>query len=280
MQVVTRIAELRARLEPLRRASRSIGFVPTMGYLHRGHEALVRAAREECDVVVVSIFVNPLQFAPNEDFESYPRDSARDRAILTAAGTDFLFQPDVAEIYPRPLLTEVAVPELSHTLEGGTRPTHFQGVATVVLKLFHIVWPDRAYFGQKDGQQVAVVRRLCQDLDLPLELRVVPTVREPDGLALSSRNVYLSPEQREAAPSLYMALEQGREAALAGMEGSAVQAAIERRIAEEPLARLDYAAVVDPDTMKAKTDLTGRVMLAAAAYFGKTRLIDNLIVEL
>ncbi len=280
MQVVTRIAELRAQLEPFRRAGRTIGLVPTMGYLHQGHEALVRAARQECDVVVVSIFVNPLQFAPNEDFESYPRDSERDRAILSAAGTDFLFQPAVAEVYPRPLLTDVAVPELSRTLEGRTRPTHFQGVATVVLKLFHIVWPDKAYFGQKDGQQVAVVRRLCEDLDLPLELRVVPTVREQDGLALSSRNVYLSSEERRAAPSLHDALLCGREAALAGKEGQAVQAAMEERLRKEPRVRLDYAAVVDPDTMQPKSDLTGQVMLALAAYVGRTRLIDNLVLDL
>ncbi len=280
MQVLTTIPDLRAQLAPLRRAGKRIGFVPTMGYLHAGHEALVRAARQECDVVVVSIFVNPLQFAPDEDFERYPRDPDRDRAILSAAGADYLFQPSVGEIYPRPLLTEVAVPELSQTLEGRTRPTHFRGVATVVLKLLHIVWPDRAYFGQKDGQQVAVVRRLCEDLDLPLELRVVETVRERDGLALSSRNVYLSPAERRAAPILHEALERGREAALAGGDGPAVQAAIEDRVRQEPLARLDYAAVVDPDSMRPKGDLKGGVMLAVAAYFGKTRLIDNLVMRL
>ena len=280
MQVVTTIAELRARLAPLRRSGRSIGFVPTMGYLHSGHEALVRAARQECDVVVVSIFVNPLQFAPNEDFESYPRDPERDRAILSAASADFLFQPDVQEIYPRPLLTEVSVPRLSGHLEGSTRPTHFQGVATVVLKLLHIVWPDRAYFGRKDGQQVAVVRRLCEDLDLPVELRVVDTVREPDGLALSSRNVYLTEQEREAAPCLYEALLQGREAALAGKDGRTVQAVIEEHARKEPLIRLDYAAVVDPESMQPKEELTGRVMLAIAAYIGRTRLIDNLVLEL
>ncbi len=280
MQVVTTIAELRAQLDPMRREGRSIGFVPTMGYLHQGHAALVQAARRECDVVVVSIFVNPLQFAPSEDYESYPRDPERDRGILAAAEVDFLFQPDVREMYPRPLLTQVSVPELSATLEGRTRPTHFQGVATVVLKLFHIVGPHRAYFGQKDGQQVAVVRRLIEDLDLPIELRAVETVREPDGLALSSRNVYLSPEERQAAPCLHEALLQGREAALAGQGSRAVQAAIEARIRRTPLACLDYAAVVDPRTMQPKSDLTGPVMLAVAASLGRTRLIDNLVLEL
>ncbi len=280
MQVVTTIAELRAQLDPMRREGRSIGFVPTMGYLHQGHAALVQAARRECDVVVVSIFVNPLQFAPNEDYESYPRDPERDRGILAAAEVDFLFQPDVREMYPRPLLTQVSVPELSATLEGRTRPTHFQGVATVVLKLFHIVGPHRAYFGQKDGQQVAVVRRLIEDLDLPIDLRAVETVREPDGLALSSRNVYLSPEERQAAPCLHEALLQGREAALAGQGSRAVQAAIEARIRRTPLACLDYAAVVDPRTMQPKSDLTGPVMLAVAASLGRTRLIDNLVLEL
>ncbi len=280
MQVVTTIAELRAQLDPMRREGRSIGFVPTMGYLHQGHAALVQAARRECDVVVVSIFVNPLQFAPSEDYESYPRDPERDRGILAAAEVDFLFQPDVREMYPRPLLTQVSVPELSATLEGRTRPTHFQGVATVVLKLFHIVGPHRAYFGQKDGQQVAVVRRLIEDLDLPIDLRAVETVREPDGLALSSRNVYLSPEERQAAPCLHEALLQGREAALAGQGSRAVQAAIEERIRRTPLACLDYAAVVDPRTMQPKSDLTGPVMLAVAASLGRTRLIDNLVLEL
>ncbi len=280
MQVVTTIAELRAQLAPLRQSGRTIGFVPTMGYLHRGHEALVRAARQECDVVVVSIFVNPLQFGPTEDFESYPRDSEHDRAILSAARADFLFQPAVEEIYPRPLVTEVAVPELSHSLEGRTRPTHFKGVATVVLKLLHIVWPDRAYFGQKDGQQVAVVRRLLSDLDLPIELRVVPTVREDDGLALSSRNVYLSPDERQVAPLLHKVLVRGREAAQAGSDGPTVQAAMEALLRQEPLVRLDYAAVVDPDSMQPKHELTGRVMLAIAAYVGKTRLIDNLVLDL
>lgn len=280
MEVFTRIADVRRALGSSRREGRSIGFVPTMGYLHAGHEALVQAARAECDTVVVSIFVNPLQFAPGEDFESYPRDSERDREILTRAGADILFMPSVADIYPRPLLTEVSLPELSRTLEGRTRPTHFQGVATVVLKLLHIVWPDRAYFGQKDGQQVAVVRRLCDDLDLPLDLRVVPTVRESDGLALSSRNVYLSPAERRAAPTLYAALLQGRSAALEGRRGADVAAEIEAAIAREPLIRLDYAAVVDPETMQPKDALQGRVMLAVAARLGRTRLIDNIVLEL
>ena len=228
----------------------------------------------------MSVFVNPLQFAPNEDYESYPRDPERDRGILAAAEVDFLFQPDVREMYPQPLLTQVSLPDLSATLEGRTRPTHFQGVATVVLKLFHIVCPDQAYFGQKDGQQVAVVRRLIEDLDLPIELRAVETVREPDGLALSSRNVYLSPEERSAAPCLHEALLQGREAAWAGQDGKGVQAAIEERIRRTPLARLDYAAVVDPRSMQPKSDLTGPVMLAVAAYLGRTRLIDNLVLDL
>jgi len=280
VEVFTRIADVRRALGSSRREGRSIGFVPTMGYLHAGHEALVQAARAECDTVVVSIFVNPLQFAPGEDFESYPRDSERDREILTRAGADILFMPSVADIYPRPLLTEVSLPELSRTLEGRTRPTHFQGVATVVLKLLHIVWPDRAYFGQKDGQQVAVVRRLCDDLDLPLDLRVVPTVRESDGLALSSRNVYLSPAERRAAPTLYAALLQGRSAALEGRRGADVAAEIEAAIAREPLIRLDYAAVVDPETMQPKDALQGRVMLAVAARLGRTRLIDNIVLEL
>jgi pantoate--beta-alanine ligase len=197
---VTTIAEVRAHLDPLRAAGRTVGFVPTMGYLHDGHASLMRAAAEETDVVVTSIFVNPLQFAAHEDLDSYPRDLSGDTALAEANGCDLLFAPATAEMYPEPVLTTVSVREVSAPLEGRARPTHFDGVATVVAKLFSIVGPCRAYFGEKDFQQLAVVRRMAQDLSLPVEVVGCPTVREPDGLAMSSRNAYLTAEERAAAP--------------------------------------------------------------------------------
>ena len=280
MQECDRIAEVRQAVREARSAGRSVGFVPTMGYLHRGHMALVAKARAECGFVVASVFVNPLQFAPNEDFEQYPRDPARDRALLEQAGVDLLFAPSVMEMYPRPVATQVSVPALSRTLEGKTRPTHFQGVATVVLKLFQIVQPDRAYFGQKDGQQVAVLRRMVSDLSVPIELCVVPTVREPDGLALSSRNTYLGPEDRQAALQLHQALRKGEGLVRSGgCSPDGVRDAMLATLRESPRVRPDYAEVVDPETMAPAAALSGRIMLAVAAYVGPTRLIDNVIIE-
>jgi pantoate--beta-alanine ligase len=257
------IAALRAALAPLRGSA--IGLVPTMGALHAGHEALVRKARAECEVVVASIFVNPSQFGPGEDFERYPRDEQRDSSLAESWGVDHLFAPSADEIYPDGFGTWVEVEGLTDELEGAARPGHFRGVATVCLKLFNIVGPDRAYFGQKDAQQAAVLERMVRDLDLGLEIRVVPTVREEDGLAVSSRNAYLSPDEREAAATLPRALAQGAEA---GLERAAEVA--EAVLAEEPRLTPDYVEVAR---------LNGRVYLLAAARVGSTRLIDNVVLE-
>jgi pantoate--beta-alanine ligase len=258
------ISALHAELEPVR-AELRIGLVPTMGAFHAGHEALVRRARAECDVVVVSIFVNPAQFGPGEDFERYPRDEARDAALAESWKVDHLFIPPPEEIYPDGFATWVEIEGLADELEGAMRPGHFRGVATVCLKLFNIVRPDRAYFGQKDAQQAAVLELMVRDLNLPLEIRVVPTVREADGLALSSRNAYLSAEEREAAAALPRALAAG---AQAGAERAAEVA--RASLAEEPRLAPDYVEVAR---------LNGRVYLLAAARIGSTRLIDNVVLE-
>lgn len=254
-----------------RRDGRSIGLVPTMGALHAGHLALVAAARPENDVVVVSVFVNPLQFGPNEDLDRYPRDWERDLKLLEEAEVDAVYRPSVEAMYAADASTRVHVGGLTDSLEGTARPGHFEGVATVVTKLFAAAEPDRAYFGQKDAQQVAVVRRLVRDLDLGVEVRVVPTVREPDGLALSSRNVYLSAEERKAAASISAAL---REAAAVYASGEhdhvRLRALLAARLALEPLVRPEYAELVDPATFQKPGTLA-----VIAARVGKTRLIDN-----
>ncbi|GGJ05038.1 pantothenate synthetase [Alicyclobacillus cellulosilyticus] len=277
MKVVHTIAEVRAAVRAARQAGQRVGFVPTMGYLHEGHLALVAAARRDNDLVVVSIFVNPLQFGPHEDYERYPRDLARDTALLREAGCDILFAPSVEEMYPQPMATVVELPELSRPLCGRSRPTHFRGVSTVVCKLFHIVEPDRAYFGQKDGQQLAIIRRMVADLNMPVEVVAIPTVREPDGLAKSSRNVYLTPEERPHATVLYRALMWAKARIDAGERDAAqVAAGMRAMIEAEPMVRLDYAEVVDMATLQPLARIQGDVMLAVAAYVGKARLIDNL----
>ena len=280
MEIVHTIKGVRAYVRDARRRGESIGFVPTMGYLHEGHLALLRRAREENDRVVLSIFVNPLQFGPTEDYERYPQDLDRDAALAASAGTDLIFAPSVAEMYPRPTLTYVDVAKLTDGLCGASRPGHFRGVATVVTKLFNIVAPDRAYFGQKDAQQVAVVKRMVADLNVDVEIVTVPTVREPDGLAMSSRNVYLNPEERRAALVLSRSLETARRLIEEGERDSErVRDAMARLITSEPLARVDYIALVDADDMSPLTHLRGRVLVALAVYIGKTRLIDNILVE-
>ncbi len=276
MKAVTTIAELRARLEGERAAGRTVGFVPTMGYLHDGHASLMRAARSETDVLVASVFVNPLQFGAGEDLDAYPRDLDRDTALAAGAGVDVLFVPSVEEMYPRPVLTTVSVAEVSAPLEGAARPTHFAGVATVVAKLFAVVGPCRAYFGAKDFQQVAVVRRMAADLSLPVEVVACPTLRELDGLAMSSRNVYLTPAERAAAPVVYAALRSGAAAVAAGeRDPAAVRDLMAQIITAEPLAELDYAEVVDADSFTVPDPLAGNLRLLAAVRFGRARLIDN-----
>jgi pantoate--beta-alanine ligase len=273
---VATIAELRAVLDGERAAGRRVGFVPTMGFLHEGHASLMRAARAATDVVVASIFVHPLQFGAGEDLDAYPRDLDRDTALAAAAGVDLLFTPAVEEMYPRPVLTTVAVAQLSEGLEGASRPTHFAGVATVVAKLLSIVGPCRAYFGAKDFQQIAVVRRMAEDLSLPVEVVACPTRREPDGLAMSSRNVYLTPEERAAAPVVYTALRSGAAAIAAGeRDPAAVRELMAQIIEAEPLTQLDYAEVVDADSFTVPEPLTGNLRLLAAVRLGRARLIDN-----
>ena len=278
--LVSTIAELRERLDAERRAGRTVGFVPTMGYLHDGHGSLMRAAAAANDVVVASIFVNPLQFAPTEDLASYPRDLARDIAVAGANGVHLLFTPDVTEMYPRPMLTTVSVAELSSRWDGASRPTHFDGVSTVVTKLFNIVGPCRAYFGEKDYQQLAIITRMTADLAIPVEVIGCPIVREPDGLAMSSRNVYLDPAQRAAAVVLRRALDAGTAAILDGMrDPEAVSGVMTSVVAAEPLATLDYAAAVDPHTLEVPAVLGTHTRLLIAARVGTTRLIDNCGVD-
>ena len=270
------ISELRQAVRPL---PAPIGLVPTMGYLHEGHLSLVRRATAECRSVVVSIFVNPTQFGQNEDLEQYPRDEARDVALLESEGVDLVWLPTTEVMYPPGYQTWVTVEDLTKPLEGTLRPTHFRGVTTVVAKLFNAVGPDRAYFGQKDAQQAVVIQRMVQDLEFPIEVVVCPIVREPDGLAMSSRNKYLNPEEREAASVLYRSLEAARFAYRSGeRDADALREIVAEGIINEPLARLQYVSCADPESLQ---EIEGEVdtgLLSLAAYFGDTRLIDNTIL--
>ena len=278
MLTVATIGELRERLDAARAAGQRVGFVPTMGYLHDGHASLMAAARNECDAVVVSIFVNPLQFAPTEDLDAYPRDLERDAAMAAREGVDLLFVPSGEEMYPDgDVLTTVSVGTISEPLEGRSRPTHFAGVATVVAKLCSIVGPCAAYFGEKDFQQLAVIRQMVRDLSMPVAVVGCPTVREPDGLAMSSRNAYLTPAERAAAPVVHAALQVGRADIDAGERDPAkVRALIADLIEAEPLADLDYAEVVDARNLQVVDPLQGELRLLAAVRFGQARLIDNI----
>ncbi|MGZ4704873.1 MAG: pantoate--beta-alanine ligase [Acidimicrobiales bacterium] len=287
MRVTTTIVDTRAALDAARREGATVGLVPTMGYLHDGHVSLMARARAECDLVAASIFVNPLQFGAGEDLSSYPRDLPADSARSEAAGVDLLFTPSVEEMYPRPPATSVVVPELATTMEGASRPTHFAGVSTVVAKLFNIAGPCRAYFGEKDFQQLAIVRRMASDLSFAVDVVGCPIVREPDGLAMSSRNVYLSPDERAAAPVLHRALQSGLAAVLAGEDDpEAVRSLMGSIITAEPLAELDYAEIVDATTLARPTSLARpadsaqrpEMRLLVAARFGRPRLLDNLAV--
>lgn len=281
METVTTIAELREKLGPLRRAGRSIGFVPTMGYLHEGHLTLVARARAENAVSIVSIFVNPLQFGANEDLARYPRDLARDQALLEAAGVDFLFAPSVADMYPRPMETVVDVPKLGSELEGAARPGHFAGVATVVTKLFNIVQPDAAYFGEKDYQQVTIIRRMVEDLAQPVRVVPVPTVREADGLACSSRNVYLTPAERTAAVIVPNALDEAARLIGTGVTSTSdLEARITAFIRSEPLAEPEVVALRHPDTLEAIEAVSGPVLLLLFVRLGRTRLLDNRVIDI
>jgi pantoate--beta-alanine ligase len=279
LEQLTSIAAFSAALDAHRAHGRSVGLVPTMGALHAGHASLVRRAAAGCDVVAVTVFVNPLQFGAGEDLSRYPRTLAADTALAAGCGAAVVFRPPVEEMYPGPVLTSVRVSGLTDTLEGASRPGHFDGVSTVVAKLFAIAGRCRAYFGEKDFQQLAVVRRLAADLSFPVQVVGCPTVREPDGLALSSRNAYLSGEERAVAPLLHAALLRGAATVAAGgTDPGAVAAEVARTVASEPRFRLDYAAAVDPDTLAVPAALApGReVRILVAARLGTTRLIDNL----
>ena len=278
--VAAKIAEARAAVAAARRAGRRVGFVPTMGALHAGHASLIRASRAECDFTVVSIFVNPTQFGPSEDLSRYPRTFDADRELCAALGTDLVFAPSADEMYPPDSRTVVEVTKLQDVLCGQSRPGHFRGVATVVLKLFNIVQPDAAYFGQKDAQQALIIRRMVIDLNVPVDVRVRPTVREPDGLAMSSRNRYLDPAQRHHATALYRAVRRVEEMVAAGERSApALEAAMGETIAAAPGARLDYARVLDAESLDPLATLDRPALAALAVYFGTTRLIDNTILR-
>ena len=282
MEIINRRQRMSSVSRKVRREQdKTIGLVPTMGALHDGHLSLVREARRMCDVVVVSVFVNPTQFALGEDFEHYPRDLTKDTAVLTDYNVDYIFAPSIEEIYPKDYSTYVTVGGLSEQLEGAARPGHFRGVATVVTVLLNIVRPDFAFFGQKDAQQTLVVKRLVRDLAFETEIVILPTVREESGLALSSRNAYLSDEERSAAVVLYRALSRAKEAYKAGEHsGSRLAEVVRATVAAEPLARLDYVSVTDADTLENLEKLDDRsVLIALAVHLGKTRLIDNIVLN-
>jgi pantoate--beta-alanine ligase len=281
MDVMAKRGELRRAAEEARVEGRQVGFVPTMGSLHEGHASLLRRAREESGFVVMSIFVNPLQFGPTEDLAAYPRDPEGDRGSAEEEGVDLVFQPDAAEMYPagEPEVT-VDPGSLGDRLEGASRPGHFGGVCTVVAKLFGLVGPCRAYFGEKDAQQLAIIRRMTEDLELPVEVVACPTVREPDGLALSSRNVHLSGEERAAATCLYEALARAAWLAEGGeRDTNVLRAEMAKRIGAEPLASLDYVAVVDDATFEEISVVEGPSRALVAARVGETRLIDNVLLS-
>ncbi len=282
MEIINRRQRMSSVSRKVRREQdKTIGLVPTMGALHDGHLSLVREARRMCDVVVVSVFVNPTQFALGEDFEHYPRDLTKDTAVLTDYNVDYIFAPSIEEIYPKDFATYVTVGGLSDQYEGASRPGHFRGVATVVTVLLNIVRPDFAYFGQKDAQQTLVVKRLVRDLAFETEVVILPTVREESGLALSSRNSYLNEDERRAAQVLYRALSRAREVYKSGeRSGSRLAEAVRSTVAAEPLARLDYVSVTDADTFEQLEKLDDRsVLIALAVHLGKTRLIDNIVLN-
>ncbi|MGA9800937.1 MAG: pantoate--beta-alanine ligase [Terriglobales bacterium] len=280
MRVCRSIEEMRAASRRVRHAGKSLGLVPTMGALHEGHLSLVRAAKEQCDQVAASIFVNPLQFGPNEDLAKYPRNFDRDRELLQQEGVDFIFAPTVDEMYPKGAVTYVAVEGLSDRLCGRSRPGHFRGVTTVVSKLFNIVEPDRSFFGQKDAAQVTIIRRMVRDLNIPVQIVVCPIVREADGLAMSSRNAYLDPEQRKSALVLYRSLMAVQERLDHGEHN--VDKLIEagkQVFAGAPGVKFDYLEIVDTETLEPIDDLSRGGLVAVAAFVGGTRLIDNIVLE-
>lgn len=280
MDICDKIIDVRKRVNAWKKEGLTIGFVPTMGYLHEGHKSLIDAARKNNDKVVVSIFVNPMQFAPTEDLESYPRDLQKDSQLCKDAGVDLIFHPDPEEMYADGFCSYVDMNGLTTELCGKSRPIHFRGVQTVVLKLFNIVKPDRAYFGQKDAQQLAVIKRMVKDLNVDTEIVGCPIIREPDGLAKSSRNTYLNPDERKAALILSRSLKLGKELIESGeTDSKKVIKAITDSINTEPLAKIDYVDIVDFSTITPTDKIGKSVLVAVAVYIGKTRLIDNFITQ-
>lgn len=279
MKIVKTVNEVREQVKQWKKQGYTIGFVPTMGYLHEGHQSLMEAARKENDKVVVSIFVNPMQFGPTEDLAQYPRDLERDSALCESVGVDLIFHPEPEEMYAPDFCSFVDMTGLTEGLCGKTRPIHFRGVCTVVSKLFHIVTPDRAYFGQKDGQQLAVIRRMVRDLNMDITIVGCPIVREADGLAKSSRNTYLSQEERTAALILSKTIALGKEMAKTQKNAATVIAAMKANIETEPLAKIDYVEAVDAFSMQPIDTFDRPAMIAMAVYIGKTRLIDNTLIE-
>ena len=280
MQILTKIEDIRQELLVIRTSAKKIALVPTMGYLHEGHLSLVDVAKVNADVVVMSIFVNPTQFAPNEDLMRYPRDIERDERLARERGVDYIFHPEVAEMYPDPYFTYVVTEQLAKVLCGISRPTHFRGVTTVVAKLFNIIQPDVAVFGQKDAQQAVIVKQMVRDLNFPIQIIVAPIVRESDGLAMSSRNVYLTPEERQQAPIIFKALQAARENVKNGLtDANQVRDQITKMIQTSPLARIDYVEIIDDQTLTPVETVKPGTFAAVAVYYGKTRLIDNIYLK-
>ncbi len=280
MELIRSIPQLKEKIRQVKKTGETIGLVPTMGYLHQGHLSLVKGARESCDFVVVSIYVNPMQFGVGEDFEEYPRDSTRDARFCEEEKVDLIFSPSDRDMYPKGYATFVDVERLTLGLCGGSRPGHFRGVTTVVTKLFNLVEPDKAYFGQKDAQQALALKKMSEDLNMNLDLVIMPTVREPDGLAMSSRNKYMSEEERKAGLVLYKSLVRAKELIEEGSRRSwQIISAMEELIDGEPLAEKEYVEIVDTEEMKRLEVLKGEILIVLAVKIGKTRLIDNVMLE-
>jgi len=281
MKIITTVREMQAEAEKLRQGGKIIGFVPTMGYLHEGHLSLIRIARKKADVVVTSIFVNPTQFGPNEDLDKYPRDIKRDEKLASETGVDIIFYPSNEEMYPERYLTYVTVEKITETLCGASRPGHFRGVTTICTKLFNIVKPHFAVFGEKDYQQAVVIKQMVRDLNLDMEIITGPIIRESDGLAMSSRNAYLSPEERQDALILNRSLKFAEEMVRKGEKRTEViRKTVREMIEEKKSTRVDYVSVVDPDTLAPLKEIRNRALIAVAVFVGDTRLIDNRIVKI
>lgn len=280
MKVVDTIPRMSTLVKIFKKEGKSIGLVPTMGYLHEGHLSLVKAAKKHVDVVIMSIFVNPIQFGPKEDFEKYPRDFKRDEELATSAGVDIIFAPSTEEMYPDGYATYVNVERLTETMCARSRPGHFKGVTTVVAKLFDIVKPEIAYFGQKDAQQAIVIKKMAEDLNMGVEIKMMPTIREPDGLAMSSRNVYLSPVERRDAVILYESLKKAESLVKSGeRDAKKIVKVMEESIKAVPTVKIDYISITDTLRLKEVSKVAGETLMALAVFIGKTRLIDNIIVK-